>query len=67
MASGCKDCGTCTRPGAARWGQWWAVALLHVCTCGISYWVKRSFMRHCPQCRHLLSGHQRTADGAFAA
>jgi leucyl-tRNA synthetase len=65
MARGCRDCGTCTRPGAARWTQWWLMAFLHLCTAGISYLVKKGTMKHCPQCGHLLSNHQRRLDGSF--
>lgn len=36
----------------------------HVCTLGLSYAIKRT-RRHCPQCGHLLSSHERRADGAF--
>lgn len=65
MASGCRDCGTCTKPGLARMGQNWAVGFMHLMTAGISWAVKRGTMRHCPQCRHLMSRHQRRRDGSF--
>lgn len=66
MSSGCRDCGTCTKPGMARMIQNWAVGFMHLCTAGISWVVKRGSMRHCPQCKHLLGGHARRADGSFA-
>ena len=66
MSSGCRDCGTCTKPGLARMMQTWAVGFMHLCTAGISWVVKHGGMKHCPQCKHLLGGHQRRADGSFA-
>ncbi|MFD4862895.1 hypothetical protein [Streptomyces atratus] len=42
-----------------------AVGFMHLCTVGISWAVKRGAMRHCPQCKHLLGGHQRRPSGAF--
>ncbi|MEU2487088.1 hypothetical protein ABZ593_21075 [Streptomyces sp. NPDC012617] len=65
MSQGCRDCGTCTKPGLARLAQNWAVGALHLCTAGISWLIKRGTRRHCPQCRHQLAGHQRRRDGAF--
>lgn len=65
MASGCRDCTTCTKPGLARMLQNWGAGFLHLCTAGISFAVKRGTMRHCPQCKHLLSNHQRRQDGSF--
>lgn len=41
------------------------VGLMHLCTAGISFLVKRGGMRHCPQCKHLLSNHARRSDGSF--
>lgn len=61
----CRDCGTCTKPAVFRVGQKWMVGLLYLCTVGIAFVVKRGFMRHCPDCRHLLSNHLRRADGSF--
>lgn len=52
-------------PGATRLMQNWAVGFMHLMTCGISWVVKRGGMRHCPQCKHLDSRHQRRADGSF--
>lgn len=65
MSSGCRDCGTCTKPGLARMMQTWAVGFMHVCTAGISWVVKRGGMKHCPQCKHLLGRHVRRSDGSF--
>lgn len=65
MARGCRDCGTCTKPSLVRWGQWWAMAFVYVCTAGIAWLVKRGMMRGCPQCKHLMGSHQRRADGSF--
>lgn len=65
MARGCRDCATCTKPGFAKMGQDWTVGLLHLCTVGISLAVKRGVSRHCPQCKHYLSNHQRRQDGSF--
>ncbi|MER7814532.1 hypothetical protein [Streptomyces sp. NPDC096153] len=65
MASGCRDCRTCTMPGVMRAMLKWSVGLAHLCTCGISWVVKRGFYRHCPQCKHLDSRHQRRRDGSF--
>lgn len=31
----------------------------------ISFMIKRGFMRHCPQCKHLKSRHQYRADGSY--
>lgn len=52
-------------PGVARMGQNWAVGFMHLCTAGMSWLAKRGFMRHCPQCKHLDSRHQRRRDGSF--
>lgn len=65
MASGCRDCATCTRSWLGGLAQKLAVALLYVCTVFIAYLVKHGVMRHCPQCGHLLSHHERRADGSF--
>ena len=65
MASGCRDCKTCTKPGIARWIQNWTVGFIHLCTAGISLLAKRGLSRHCPQCKHYLSNHQRRRDGSF--
>jgi hypothetical protein len=45
--------------------QSFTAGFLHLCTCGISFAIKRGTMRHCPQCKHLLSNHQRRQDGSF--
>lgn len=42
-----------------------AIGVAHVCTLGISYVIKRASGRHCPQCSHKLTSHQRRADGSF--
>ena len=65
MASGCRDCTTCTKPGLVKLGQDWMLGFLHVMSCGISLAIKRGTMRNCPQCKHLLSNHQRRQDGSF--
>jgi hypothetical protein len=65
MGSGCRDCKTCTKPGLARMMQSLGAGFLHLCTCGISFLTKRGGMRHCPQCKHLLSNHARRRDGSF--
>lgn len=62
--AGCRDCRTCTRPGQGAINV--AVGLLHVSSAGITYLVKRLSGRHCPQCRHKLTSHQRLESGAFA-
>jgi hypothetical protein len=66
MASGCRDCSTCTKPGLAKLAQNWMIGLLHLCTAGISWAVKRATSRHCPQCSHRLASHARRPDGSFA-
>ena len=65
MADGCRDCATCTKSWLGRVVQGLAVGLLYLCTAGVAFVVKRGVMRHCPQCRHLLSRHARRADGSF--
>jgi hypothetical protein len=45
--------------------QNWGAGFLHLCTVGISWACKRAFAKHCPQCKHLLSNHQRRSDGSF--
>ncbi|MFG3256339.1 hypothetical protein [Streptomyces sp. NPDC048172] len=65
MADGCRDCATCTKSWLGRVAQKLAVGLLYLVTIGIAFLVKKGVMRHCPQCRHLLSGHARRADGSF--
>ncbi|MEU0839334.1 hypothetical protein ABZ370_07660 [Streptomyces sp. NPDC005962] len=65
MATGCRDCERCTKSWLGRVLENAAVGLMHVCTIGISYLIKRGFRRHCPQCKHLLSRHARRADGSF--
>ena len=59
MASGCRDCGTCTMPWIARQGR----HLLYLIT--FSFLVKPVFLRTCPQCSHMMGRHQRRRDGSF--
>lgn len=61
----CRDCRTCTQPGAVRLAQDWTAGIGHVMSIGISFAVKRGGFRHCPQCKHLLGRHQTRADGSF--
>ncbi|MEV6315712.1 hypothetical protein [Streptomyces sp. NPDC051776] len=65
MANGCRDCRTCTKAGLTRMGQDWVLASVYLCTVGLLFVVKRGVLRHCPQCKHLLSGHRRRIDGSF--
>ena len=65
MSYGCRDCKTCAAPAAAKTGRALAAGTLHLFTVGISWVVSRMFMSHCPQCRHLMSRHQRRADRSF--
>lgn len=65
MAFGCRDCKTCTMLGILKWLQDWMVGLLHISTAGMSLLVKRASARHCPQCKHVLSRHERRRDGSF--
>ncbi|AXK34914.1 hypothetical protein DVA86_21980 [Streptomyces armeniacus] len=66
MATGCRDCTTCTKPGLVRLFQKWLVGLMYLVTVGIAYVIKRGLRSHCPQCNHLLSNHARRRDGSFA-
>ncbi|PBO17707.1 hypothetical protein CLM85_27895 [Streptomyces albidoflavus] len=59
MARGCRDCRTCTRNLIGRW-MW---KLIYLCT--FAWLVKPVVMRNCPQCKHLLSAHERRRDGSF--
>jgi len=52
-------------PGLSRAGQSLAAGFGHLMTCGISLFVKRGMIRHCPQCKHVLSRHQVRRDGSF--
>ncbi len=52
-------------PGFTRLGLNLGAGFAHLMTAGISWLVKRGGMRHCPQCKHLQSRHQRRADGSF--
>lgn len=63
--SGCRDCQTCTAPGAAKANRAMLAGFMHLCTAGISYVATRAFMSRCPQCSHLMGRHQRRADGSF--
>lgn len=65
MARNCRDCRTCTKPGLTYALQNLAAGLGHTCTVFISYGIKRGFLSHCPQCKHLLSNHNRRHDGSF--
>jgi len=65
LVAGCRDCGTCTRLGLLKWIQDMGLGLLHWSTAGVSLLVKRACARHCPGCKHLLSGHAVRADGSF--
>ncbi|GAA1977516.1 hypothetical protein GCM10009738_64780 [Kitasatospora viridis] len=60
--SGCRDCTTCTQPGAVRASISTAIGLIHISTAGISWVVKRAVAKHCPNCRHMLSSHQQRPD-----
>jgi hypothetical protein len=60
--SGCRDCTTCTQAGAVRAVITTGVGLLHLSTCGISYLVKRTMAKHCPNCSHMLSSHRQRPD-----
>ncbi|GAB2468085.1 hypothetical protein GCM10027187_40340 [Streptosporangium sandarakinum] len=59
----CRDCKTCTKPAVARMGQHMMVGFLYLTVVGFLF--KRGFMRHCPNCKHLLRRHLRRADGSF--
>lgn len=63
MAGGCRDCKTCTQPGLLRMMQNLACGMMHLTI--ISFMIKRGFMRHCPQCKHLKSRHEYRADGSY--
>lgn len=63
--SGCRDCQTCTAPGAAKANRAMMAGFMHLCTAGITWVVSRSFMSHCPGCSHLMGRHQRRGDGSF--
>ncbi|OZM80018.1 hypothetical protein CFP66_23795 [Pseudonocardia sp. MH-G8] len=57
MASGCRDCGACTRSLA-----WRTMVLILWRTWG---WMFTMWMRRCPQCHHALGRHARRRDGSF--
>lgn len=63
--SGCRDCQTCTAPGAAKANRKMLAGAMHFMTVGISYVTIRAVMSHCPQCSHLMGRHQRRDDGSF--
>lgn len=65
MATGCRDCRTCTMPAMSRWGLWWLLTFVYLGLLWIPWMIKRGTMRHCPTCRHLLSRHLRRADRSF--
>ena len=52
---GCRDCSTCTQAGGSRAMMNLLAGCLHFSTAGISWIVKRTVVKHCPQCPHLLS------------
>lgn len=58
MAGVCRDCPACTRSFLARLMLW--VVLVPPLAA-----MARPFMRTCPVCPHVLSRHQRRADGSF--
>ncbi|GAB2718188.1 hypothetical protein GCM10027072_08720 [Streptomyces bullii] len=59
MASGCRDCQTCTMSWIARMGR----HTLYLFT--LSWLVKPVFLKNCPQCKHMMGRHQRRRDGSF--
>jgi hypothetical protein len=59
MASGCRDCRTCTMAWIARMGR----HTLYLFT--LAWLVKPVFLRNCPQCRLMRSRHERRQDGSF--
>ncbi|KAA6220181.1 hypothetical protein CP979_05165 [Streptomyces filamentosus] len=59
MASGCRDCRTCTKSWLGRMCQ---KAVYLFC---FAWLVKPVFMRNCPQCKHLMGRHARRRDGSF--
>lgn len=61
MPRNCRDCSACTRPSAVR-----GLYLVFVATwLWMFSWMWLSFMRKCPQCRHLLGKHSRRQDGSY--
>jgi hypothetical protein len=59
MASGCRDCQTCTMSWIARMGRH---TLYFIC---LAWLVKPVFLKCCPQCKHMMGRHQRRRDGSF--
>lgn len=59
MASGCRDCQTCTMPWIARMGR----HTLYLIT--MAWMIKPVFLRNCPQCKHMRARHDRRADGSY--
>lgn len=61
MAGGCRDCNQCTETMATSTVMllprlvWW----------GLTAWNLGLFTKRCPQCKHLMSKHQRKDDGSF--
>ncbi|MEU6084416.1 hypothetical protein [Streptomyces sp. NPDC047108] len=49
----------------ARMLQGWFLGAVYLCTFGLAFLVKRGFLRHCPQCKHVLRSHRRRMDGSF--
>lgn len=59
MASGCRDCKTCTMPWIARMGR----HTLYLVT--MAWLIKPVFLKNCPQCGHTMGRHERRRDGSF--
>jgi hypothetical protein len=59
VASGCRDCKTCTKSLLGRWG----LQSLYLIT--LAWLIKPVFMRNCPQCKHMMRRHMRRRDGSF--
>jgi len=61
MAKGCRDCERCTESLFFSL-IWWLPNLFYkLCfswNCGI-------FKKHCPECGHFMSQHQRRPDGSL--
>lgn len=61
LSMGCRDCKRCTETpimgillGLPRLG--WTL---------LTFWNIGLFQKRCPECKHLLSLHERRADGSF--
>ena len=61
MAGGCRDCQQCTEPAMTGMIMmiprlaWWC----------LTAWNIGLFTKRCPQCKHLMSKHERRADGSL--